>query len=121
MTATTEPVAADSPRFPFIFGSQYYRAPTPEPSCWEGDLRRCRDLGFNAVKFFVQWRWSHRGEESCYFDDLDRLMDLAAANGLGVTPNTLPDMLALPVATWPWVSTAVLNRPVQRPRRQRPP
>jgi len=79
-------------RFPFIFGAQYYRAPTPEPACWEGDLRHMRELGFNAVKFFVQWRWSHRGEDQFYFDDLDRLMDLAGANGLGVTLNLLMDM-----------------------------
>lgn len=79
-------------RFPFIFGAQYYRAPTPEPECWEGDLRRMRELGFNAVKFFVQWRWSHRGVEQFYFDDLDRLLELAGANGLGVTLNILLDM-----------------------------
>jgi len=87
--ATTATAAA---RFPFIFGAQYYRAPTPEPECWEGDLRRMRELGFNAVKFFVQWRWSHRSAEQYYFDDLDRLMELAGANGLGVTLNILLDM-----------------------------
>ena len=84
--------AAATARFPFIFGAQYYRAPTPEPACWEGDLRRMRELGFNAVKFFVQWRWSHRGAEQYYFDDLDRLLELAGANGLGVTLNILLDM-----------------------------
>ena len=92
MTSMLESAAEAPPRFPFIFGAQYYRAPTPEPACWEGDLRHYRELGFNAVKFFVQWRWSHRTEDDYYFADLDRLMDLAGANGLGVTLNILLDM-----------------------------
>jgi beta-galactosidase len=82
-------------RYPFIFGAQYYRAPTPEPELWEGDLRRMQELGLTDVKLFVQWRWSHRGEERFYFDDLDRLMDLAGENGLRVTLNTLFDMSPL--------------------------
>jgi beta-galactosidase len=77
---------------PFLFGAQYYRAPTPEPECWEGDLRRMRELGFNAVKYWVQWRWSHRLNDIFVFDDLDRLMDLALANGLKVTLNTIFDV-----------------------------
>jgi beta-galactosidase len=82
-------------RFPFLFGAQYYRAPTPEPECWEADFRAMRDLGFNQVKYFVQWRWSHRAPERFFFDDLDRLMDLAGEHGLGVTLNLLLDMSPL--------------------------
>jgi beta-galactosidase len=92
MTSSPPQPAPDTARFPFIFGAQYYRAPTPEPACWAGDLRRMRELGFNAVKFFVQWRWSHRRPEAFFFDDLDALMELAGANGLGVTLNILCDM-----------------------------
>jgi beta-galactosidase len=90
---------------PFIFGAQYYRAPTPEPGCWEQDLRRMAELGFNAVKYWVQWRWSHRAPAEVSgsditagtydFDDLDRLMDLAAEAGLGVTLNTIFDVAPL--------------------------
>jgi beta-galactosidase len=87
--------AKDTERFPFLFGSQYYRAPTPETGCWETDFRNMQALGFNAVKLFVQWRWSHRGAERFYFDDLDRLMDLAARHGLGVTLNFLLDVAPL--------------------------
>jgi beta-galactosidase len=79
-------------RFPFLFGAQYYRAPTPEPECWAGDFAHMRELGFNAVKFFVQWRWSHRAPEHFFFDDLDALMELAGAHGLGVTLNFILDM-----------------------------
>lgn len=77
---------------PFIYGAQYYRAPTPEPECWESDLRRMRELGFNHVKFWVQWRWAHRAPNSFYFEDIDRLMDLAHQNGLSVTLNTIFDV-----------------------------
>ena len=76
----------------FIFGAQYYRAPTPEPACWEFDLQRMRELGFNHVKFWVQWRWSHRAADRFVFDDIDRLMDLADKNGLSVTLNTIFDV-----------------------------
>ena len=82
-------------QLPFLFGAQYYRAPTPAPDCWDGDLRRMRDLGCNAVKFWVQWRWSHRAPDRFFFDDVDRLMDLAAANGLAVTLNTIFDVSPL--------------------------
>jgi beta-galactosidase len=79
-------------RYPFIFGAQYYRAPTPEPACWEQDFRHMRELGFNAIKLWVQWRWSQRGLNTFYFDDLDKLMDLAAQHELKVTLNTIFDV-----------------------------
>jgi len=78
--------------YPFIFGAQYYRAPTPEPECWEFDLQRMRELGFNHIKFWVQWRWSHRAPDRFVFDDIDRLMDLSEKNGLSVTLNTIFDV-----------------------------
>ncbi len=77
---------------PFIWGAQYYRAPTPDRSLWERDLRHMRDLGFNHVKFWVQWRWSERRPGEFCFDDLDALMDLAARNHLAVTLNTIFDV-----------------------------
>jgi len=79
-------------RLPFIFGSQYYRAPTPEPECWSTDFPRMRDLGFNTLKYFVQWRWSHRSPDRYYFADLDKLMDLAHAHGLQVNLNAILDV-----------------------------
>jgi len=93
----TDPTVRGSPRarFPFIFGAQYYRAPTPEPECWEADFYSMQELGFNEVKFFVQWRWSHRAPDRFYFDDLDRLMDLAVQHRLGVTLNLVLDMSPL--------------------------
>ena len=78
--------------FPFLFGAQYYRAPTPELDCWEFDLQRMAEMGFNAVKYWVQWRWAHRAEGHFVFDDINRLMDLAHTHGLGVTLNVIFDV-----------------------------
>lgn len=77
--------------YPFLFGAQYYRAPTPAPECWERDLERMRSLGMNSVKFWVQWRWSHREPDLFYFDDLDQLMDLAHSKALAVHLNLILD------------------------------
>ncbi len=78
--------------FPFIYGAQYYRAPTPDIRFWEHDLCRMAENGFNHVKYWAQWRYSHRAPDAYVFDDLDRLMDLAAENGLGVTINVIYDV-----------------------------
>src|SRR5215471_7462111 len=77
---------------PFLFGSQYYRAPTPEKACWAADLAKMREMGFTQVKYWVQWRWSHRGPGRFFWDDLDELMDLAHMSGIGVTLNTIFDV-----------------------------
>src|SRR3954469_406467 len=79
-------------QLPFLFGSQYYRAPTPEKECWAEDLAKMKDIGFNQVKYWVQWRWQHRAPNRFYWDDLDRLMDLAGHNGIGVTLNAIMDV-----------------------------
>lgn len=76
----------------FIFGAQYYRAPTPSIESWERDLENMKKNGFNSVKFWVQWGWTHRDENEFYFDDIDRLMDLAYKNGLKVTLNVIFDV-----------------------------
>lgn len=74
------------------FGSQYYRAPSPDPADWEKDLQNMAGLGFNTVKFWVQWRWNHPAEDEFRFDDIDRLMELAHAAGLVVMLNTIFDV-----------------------------
>jgi beta-galactosidase len=77
--------------WPFLYGSEYYRAPTPDRKYWADDLRRMADHGFNAVKFFVQWRWVHRGPDRWFFEDHDELMGLAGKAGLSVTINLIFD------------------------------
>jgi beta-galactosidase len=78
--------------FPFVFGTQYFRAPTPEIGCWEPDFDKMNYLGFTDVKFFVQWRWSHRSDDNYFFEDLDKLMNLAYTHNLRVTLNILFDV-----------------------------
>jgi beta-galactosidase len=86
------PAARD---YPFIFGTQYYRAPTPEPECWEQDFAHMRELGLTDVKLWVQWRWSQREPDTFIFDDVDHLMDMAAEHQLRVTINTIFDVSPL--------------------------
>lgn len=76
----------------FPYGSQYYRAPSPPPEDWEQDLKTMAGLGFNSVKYWVQWRWNHPEEDRFYFDDIDRLMDLSQEHGLKVMLNTIVDV-----------------------------
>lgn len=33
----------------FLLGSQYYRAPTPDPEAWERDLRTMREHGYAGM------------------------------------------------------------------------
>ncbi len=74
------------------FGTQYYRAPSPQPTEWEKDLRNIARQGFNMVKFWVQWRWNNPKEGVFYFEDIDRLMDLAQKYKLRVMLNTIFDV-----------------------------
>ena len=83
---------------PFIYGAQYYRAPTPAPEYWEQDLKKIKESGFNTVKYWVQWRWSERKEGEYYWEDLDKLMDLAAKNDLKVVLNLILDVMPVWVA-----------------------
>jgi len=85
-------VNEDSKVYPFLWGAAYYRAPTPEPELWETDFRKMNEMGFNSVKFLVQWRWSHIGEDEFYFDDLKNLLDLAGKYNIKVTLNNLFDV-----------------------------
>lgn len=74
------------------FGAQYYRAPSPRPEDWVRDLDHMARLGFTMVKYWLQWRWNHPEEDRFYWDDVDRLMDLAAERDLRVMLNTILDV-----------------------------
>jgi beta-galactosidase len=75
--------------YPFIWGAQYYRAPTPSRENWDSDLKRMSELGFTDVKFWLQWRWAHVAPDKYYFDDLDELMDIAEKYNLRETINVI--------------------------------
>ena len=74
------------------FGSQYYRAPSPHRKEWKNDLKKMSELGFNTVKFWVQWRWNNPEEGIYYWDDIDELMNLAQKFKLKVMLNTIFDV-----------------------------
>jgi len=76
----------------FPFGSQYYRAPSPPPQDWERDIKQFKELGFNSIKFWVQWRWNNPKEGQYYFDDIDKLMDIAHKYDQHVMLNTIFDV-----------------------------
>ena len=76
----------------FIYGTQYYRAPTPARECWKEDMRRIREMGFDSVKFWLQWRWSERRRREYYWEDLDELMGLAESHRLRVTLNLITEV-----------------------------
>src|SRR5438045_1556077 len=68
----------------YPFGTQYYRAPTPLPDEWAGDLKNIAKAGYTHVQYRPQWRWHERVRGQCVWDDLDRLFDLAQTQKLRV-------------------------------------
>lgn len=88
----SESRSAQPKKFPFLWGAAYYRAPSPEPELWEDDFKKMQELGFNHVKFLVQWRWSHIEENKFYFEDLKQLLGVAHRHNIRVTLNHLLDV-----------------------------
>ncbi|MFD2328139.1 beta-galactosidase [Cohnella sp. GCM10020058] len=74
------------------FGFQYYRSPTPYRDQWESDLRQIAEMGFNCVKYWVQWRASSPTPGAFVFDDILELMDLAHKYRLKVVLNVIFDV-----------------------------
>lgn len=74
------------------FGFQYYRSPTPYRDQWDQDLSRISSMGFNCVKYWVQWRASAPEENLFIFDDIKELMDVAAKYHLKVVLNVIFDV-----------------------------
>ncbi|HEX3074961.1 MAG TPA: beta-galactosidase, partial [Ignavibacteriales bacterium] len=74
------------------FGTQYYRAPSPHREDWDRDLKKISELGFNTVKYWIQWRWNNPAMSEYYFDDIDELMELASKHNLKVMLNTIFDV-----------------------------
>lgn len=64
-----------------VYGTQYYRAPTPLENEWEQDIVKMDDVNIDTFQIRVQWRQNERGEDNYYFDDVDKLFDLAEKHG----------------------------------------
>ena len=64
-----------------LYGTQYYRTPTPLPSEWEEDIPRLADYALDTLQIRINWRWNEVREGEYNFDDVDRLFELAEASG----------------------------------------
>lgn len=61
----------------FVYGTQYYRAPTPLPEEWEKDFKNFSRHGLNTIQLRLQWRQHEKRRGEYDFSDSDRLFDLA--------------------------------------------
>ena len=61
----------------FVYGTQYYRAPTPLPEEWENDFKNFSRYGINTIQLRLQWRQHEKRRGEYDFSDSDRLFDLA--------------------------------------------
>jgi len=88
----TNSMNEDKNKYPFLWGTAYYRSPIPEEEFWEADFNKMREMGFNSVKYLVQWRWSHIKEDEFYLEDFKKLLKLAEKYSIRVTLNNLFDV-----------------------------
>lgn len=72
----------------FVYGTQYYRPPTPPLQDWRTDLARIRDAGMNAIKIWALWAWVEPAPGDYRFEELDELFDIARGLDLRVVPLT---------------------------------
>jgi len=86
-----------------ILGTQYYRPPFPEQKYWEDDFIRIKDSGLNTVQLWVIWAWVESNPGEYLYEDYDRLIELAAKNGLGVVLSTIAEIQPY------WISRVVPN------------
>lgn len=69
----------------FLYGAHYHRPPNPPEDQHEFHLNRINDeLGFNVVKFRLQWNWIERERGKLYLDEVHKMFDLCDKNGLNV-------------------------------------
>ncbi|MBR3681509.1 MAG: beta-galactosidase [Clostridia bacterium] len=64
-----------------IYGTQYYRAPTPLPEEWEKDIPELESYSLDTFQIRINWRWNEVREGEYRFDDVDRLFELAEKHG----------------------------------------
>ena len=67
-----------------IYGTQYYRSPTPLKEEWAGDIANLKDYGLSVMQIRINWRNNERTEGNYDFSDIDELLGLAEKNGVKV-------------------------------------
>jgi beta-galactosidase len=74
--------AADMPVFPY--GAVYFRKSNPPEEDWERDHTTAARLGMNTFRHWVMWSAVEVAPGRYDWRDYDRMMDLAAKNGIRV-------------------------------------
>ncbi len=74
--------AADSPVFPY--GAVYFRKSNPPEADWARDHETAARLGVNTFRHWFMWSAIEVAPGKYDWRDYDRMMDLAAANGIRV-------------------------------------
>jgi beta-galactosidase len=73
-------------------GPQYYRPPFPVSTYWQDDVAKIKDAGFNCLQLWVMWSWVEAKPGKFNYDDYDRIIDCAEANGLKVVLSTIAEV-----------------------------
>lgn len=69
----------------FLYGAHYHRPPNPPEDQHPFHLTRIKnELGFNIVKFRLQWNWIERKRGVLYLDEVHKMFDLCDKQGLNV-------------------------------------
>jgi len=79
----------------FVFGTQYFRPPTPLPDEWESDLDHIQSLGMDHIRLWALWCAIEPRQGAFRFDAYDRLLDLAGDRNLGVIVNIILDSVPI--------------------------
>lgn len=67
-----------------LYGTQYYRSPTPLKEEWAEDLADLKKYSLNVIQIRINWRNNERKRGVYDFFDVDELLRLAKKNGLKV-------------------------------------
>ncbi len=79
--------AADSPKIPapvFPYGAVYFRKSNPPPEEWARDHQTAARIGMNTFRHWFMWSAIEVAPGKYDWSDYDRMMDLAAQNGMKV-------------------------------------
>lgn len=72
-----------------VYGTQYYRSPTPESSSWDADLKGIRKCHMNTIKLYIMWAWHNRAENRYDFSDVRTICERAGKQCLWVVANII--------------------------------
>lgn len=68
----------------FAYGAQYYRPPNPPSKVWSKDFEQMSQLGFNTVKLWAMWNYTHPSKDEFDFSELDELVALGEKKNFNV-------------------------------------